>query len=173
LDTAQRYMEQGGYCWNSGQFAWKAKTILQEIDTHLPQATTILKQIGAEWNTSSRDQALRNLFPKMPTGSIDYKVMQKTNNACSIFLQCSWEDMGTHAALAEKIGSKHNNNYVLGNAIVTGNGNKVFANTGQSVVLAHDNIIVIVTNNTVFVGDSDTDMKALIEIIAQQAPDTL
>jgi len=173
LDTAKRYMEEGGYCWNSGQFAWKAETILQEINTHLPEATPILKQIGAEWNKKSRNRLLSNLFPKMPTGSIDYKVMQKTGNACSIFLPCSWEDMGTHAALAEKIGTKHKNNIVSGKAVVTGTSNKIFANTGQSVVVALDNIIVVVTDNTVFVGDRNTDMKALVENVAQQAPEIL
>ncbi|MHC4436150.1 MAG: mannose-1-phosphate guanylyltransferase [Planctomycetota bacterium] len=172
-DTANRYMEQGGYCWNSGQFAWKAETILQEINTHLPQATPILKQIGAAWNTSSREQAFSNLFPKMPAGSIDYTVMQKTSNACSIFLPCSWEDMGIHAALAEKIGTKYKYNIISGKAVVTGTSNKIFANTDQSVVVALDNIIVVVTNNTVFVGDPDTDMKALLERVAQQAPEIL
>jgi mannose-1-phosphate guanylyltransferase len=172
-DMAQIYMEEGGYCWNSGQFAWKAKTILQEINTHLPEATPLLEQIGAQWSTRSRDQVLSNLFPKMPAGSIDYKVMQKTGNACSIFLRCSWEDMGTHAALAEKIGTKHKNNIVLGKAIITGSSNKVIANTDQSVIVALDNIIVVVTDNTVFVGDPNTDMKAIVESVAQQAPEIL
>jgi hypothetical protein len=39
--------------------------------------------------------------------------------------------------------------------------------------VALDNIIVVVTNNTVFVGDPDTDMKALLERVAQQAPEIL
>jgi mannose-1-phosphate guanylyltransferase len=173
MDTVKKYMKQGGYCWNSGQFAWKAETILQEINIHLPEATLILEQIGAEWNTLSRDRILSNLFPKMPTGSIDYKVMQNTSNACSIFLPCSWEDMGTHAALAEKIGTKYNNNIVSGKAVVTGSSNKVIANTDQSVVVALDNAIVVVTNNTVFVGDPNTDMKALVESIAKTAPEIL
>lgn len=173
LDIAQRYMDEGGYCWNSGEFAWKAETILQEINTHLPEATPILKQIGAEWNTKSRNQVLSNLFPKMPKGSIDYTVMQKTINACSIFLPCNWEDLGTHAALAEEIGTKYKNNIVSGKAVITGTGNTVFANTDQTVVVELDNTIVVVTNNTVFVGDPNTDMKALIESVAQQAPEIL
>lgn len=173
LDTAKRYIEQGGYCWNSGQFAWKAETILQEINTHLPEATPILKQIGAEWNTSSRERVLNNLFPKMPTGSIDYTVMQKTSKACSIFLPCSWEDMGTHSAMADKIGTKYKSNIVSGKAVITGIGNKIFANTDQTVVVALDNITVVVSNNTVFVGDQNADMKALVESVAKQAPEIL
>jgi hypothetical protein len=39
--------------------------------------------------------------------------------------------------------------------------------------VAPDNIIVVVTNNTVFVGDPNTDMKALVKSVAQQAPEIL
>jgi len=170
-DVAQQYINEGGYCWNSGQFAWKAETILTEINTHLPQATALLTQIGQAWNTPTREQVLGELYPKMPKGSIDYKVMQKTSNACSILLPCSWEDMGTHAALAEKIGEKHDSNVVMGRAVIPGAENIVLENTGQHVVVASDNLMVVITENTVFVGDRDTDMKALVEHVAQQAPE--
>jgi mannose-1-phosphate guanylyltransferase len=171
LETAQRYMSERGYRWNSGQFAWKAETILREINTHLPEAGPLLAQIGEAWSTANREAVLGELFPKMPKGSIDYKVMQKTRNACSILLPCSWEDMGTHAALARRIGSKRNNNVTLGRTVVPGAENIVLANTDQHVVVASDNLIVVVTDNTVFVGDRDTDMKALMERVAQQAPE--
>jgi mannose-1-phosphate guanylyltransferase len=171
LQIAQRYLNEGGYCWNSGQFAWKAETILREINVHLPEAGPLLAQIGEAWDTAKREQVLGELFPRMPMGSIDYKVMQKTSNACSILLPCSWEDMGTHAALAGKIGSKLNGNLVLGKVVVKGTGNRVFADTDQHVVIASDNLTVVVTSDTVFVGDQNTDMKALVEEVARQAPE--
>jgi len=169
--TAQSYMDEGGYCWNSGQFAWKAETILKEISTYLPKAIPLLEEIGVKWHTPSRDRVLDRLFPLMPKGSIDYEVMQKTDNACSICLPCSWEDMGTHVALAEKIGTKHEGNIVSGRAVVTGTGNRVLNHTDQSVVVACDNTVVVVANNTVFIGTPDTDMKALVERLARQMPD--
>jgi mannose-1-phosphate guanylyltransferase len=171
LEIAQRYMNEGGYCWNSGQFAWKAETILKEINTHLPEATPLLTQIGQSWNTSAREQVLGKMFPEMPKGSIDCRIMQNTNNACSILLPCSWEDMGTHAALAGKIGAKRDNNIVMGKAVVRGTGNHILANTDQSVVVASDNLTVVVTSDAVFVGDRNTDMKDLVEEVAQQAPE--
>jgi len=169
--VAQRYMNEGGYCWNSGQFAWKAETILKEISTHLPEAAPLLQEIGARWHTVSRDRVLDHLFPQMPKGSIDYEVMQKTDNACSLCLPCSWEDMGTHAALIEKIGSQQDGNIVSGRAVVTGTGNRVLNHTDQSVVVACDNTVVVVANNTVLIGTPDTDMKALVERVARQMPD--
>ncbi len=173
LDTAQVYLEAGNYCWNSGQFAWKAETILNEIATHLPEAPPLLKQIGEAWNTPSRDSILNDLFPKMPTGSIDYKIMQKTHKACSLFLPCTWEDMGTHVALADKIGIKQEGNIVSGKAIVTGTGNQILNNTDFSVVVAHDNLTVVVSDNTLYIGDANTDMKALVECVGKKAPEIL
>lgn len=173
VDRAQRFIKEGGFCWNSGQFAWKAAAILQEIDAHLPEATPILAGIAAQWHTQSSEQALSELFPQMPKGSVDYRILQKTNKACSLFLPCSWEDMGTHTALAEKIGSKHEGNTVLGKAVVTGTGNKVLATTDQSVVVALDNAVVVVTDDTIFVGDQNTDLKAVVERLAQQRPEIL
>jgi mannose-1-phosphate guanylyltransferase len=170
LEIAQRYLNAGGYCWNSGQFAWKADAILTEIDTHLPQATGLLAQIGRDWNTSAREQVLAELYPQMPTGSIDYRVLQKTRKACSILLPCSWEDMGTHAALAGRIGEKRGENLVAGQALVPGQRNIVLAHTDQRVVVAADHLIVVITADTVFVGDRNTDMKTLVEYVAEQDP---
>ncbi|TVS16688.1 MAG: mannose-1-phosphate guanylyltransferase [Planctomycetaceae bacterium] len=163
LQLARQYMEGGGYCWNSGQFAWKAETILTEIDTHLPEATELLARIGRAWNTSAREQILADLYPQMPQGSIDYRVMQKTHNACSILLPCRWEDMGTHAALASRIGEQRGENLVTGRTSVPGKRNIVLANTDQQVVVAADDLIVVITEETVFVGDRNTDMKTLVQ----------
>ena len=169
--VAQRYVDEGGYCWNSGQFAWKAEAILKEIGTHVPKAIPLLEKIGAEWHTASRNRVMDRLFPQMPMGSIDYEVMQRTDNACSLCLPCSWEDMGTHAALIERIGTKQETNIISGRALATGTGNKILNQTDQSVVVACDNTVVVVANNTVFIGTPDTDMKALVERVAGQAPE--
>jgi len=169
--VAQRYLDEGGYCWNSGQFAWKAESILSEISAHLPEATPLLARIGAAWNTPACEQVLAELFPQMPKGSIDYKIMQKTDKACSILLPCSWEDMGTHAALLERVGERQEDNRVMGKAVVTGSANRVANNTDQVVVVAADNVTVVVTDTTVYVGDPDTDLKALVEQLTRKLPE--
>jgi mannose-1-phosphate guanylyltransferase len=168
---AQRYMDEGGYRWNSGLFAWKAETILREINAYLPEAGPLLARIGEAWDSAERDRILGELFPRMPKGSIDYKVIQNTTNACSILLPCSWEDMGTHVALAAKIGSRSDKNIVYGSAVALGMNNVIMANTDQSVVVASDGLTVVVTKDAVFVGDRNTDMKALVEAVARRIPE--
>lgn len=171
LEVAQGYLREGGWCWNSGQFAWKAKAILGEIDAHLPEATPLLARIGRAWGTPDRDRVLGEAYPEMPAGSVDYRILQKTSRACSILLPCSWEDMGTHAALAERIGSREGRNVVVGKAVTPGSDNVVVSTTDQHVVVASDRLTVVVTDGAVFVGDRDTDMKSLVELVSRRAPE--
>jgi hypothetical protein len=60
----------------------------------------------------------------------------------------------------------------VGKAVVTGSENRVLTNTDQTVVVATDHVTVVVTDKTVFVGDPQTDMKALLEHMTQQSPET-
>lgn len=173
LPTAQKYMDEGGYAWNSGQFAWKAETILNEITAQLPEAAPLLAQIGEAWHTDACDQVLNELFPRMPKGSIDYEVMQKTRNACCIFLPCSWEDMGTYASVAGKVCEERDGNRIAGKAIVRGTGNSVLNVTDKTVVVDCDNKIVAVTDDAVFIGAPDGDMKSLVKRITREAPEIL
>jgi len=139
-----------------------AITLLVASGLHGASGTHVLKIA----TLAPEGSAWMNLFEE-----INAEIMQKTNNACSILLSCSWEDMGTHAALIEKIGREHNTNVTVGKTVVTGRGNRVLAATDQCVVVGTDDISVVVTNNTVFVGDKHTDMKALVETVARHRPD--
>jgi mannose-1-phosphate guanylyltransferase len=79
--------------------------------------------------------------------------------------------MGTHAALLSKVGERSEGNDIVGQTVVTGTGNRVFGNTDQVVVVAADNVTVVVTDSTVFVGAPDTDLKALVDHVSREKPD--
>ncbi len=170
-EVAHQYMNDGSYCWNSGQFAWKADAILGELDSFLPEATPVLQKIGRAWKTLAGQGVLDEMYPLMPMGSIDYKVMQKTSKACSILLPCSWEDMGTHSALAERVGERQKGNSVFGKTVAIGTGNVILSGTDQTIVVSSNHLTVVVTDDTVFVGDRNTDMKALLNQVARRKPE--
>src|SRR5262249_9246375 len=70
--TADRYVESGRYYWNSGMFVWRADTVMNELATHLPDAYKGLVKIGDAWHTPQQDEALYQVYPKLPKISIDY-----------------------------------------------------------------------------------------------------
>ena len=172
LEIAQRYMNEGGYCWNSGQFAWKAETILREIDAHLPEAAPLLAQIGEAWDTAGTRTGLGRAVSQecRKARSITRSCRRRAMPAASSCPAVGriWEPMQRWQG---RIGAKRDDNLVVGKAVVSGTENIVLANTDQCVVVASDNLTVVVTDNTVFVGDRNTDMKALVESVAQHAPE--
>ena len=94
LLTAQGYLTDGHYVWNSGIFIWKVETILAELQTHLPELAKKLDVIGAAMNTLHERTTLDELWPTLPAIPIDYSVLEKTKNLVVIPVDIGWNDVG-------------------------------------------------------------------------------
>ena len=112
-EKAFEYLISGQYCWNSGMFVWKAKTILEKLCNYLPDAREPFEKIMSAWSTSSQNEELMHWFLKVPKISIDYAVMEKDPDVHSIKMYCNWLDMGSFAALADVVNSDEHNNIVV------------------------------------------------------------
>ncbi len=146
--TARRYIQEGDYCWNSGMFVWKARTILKNLFESLPESKVPLQRISAAWDTPSQENVLQEEFIKLPKISIDFAVMEKAKDVCAIRLKCDWLDMGSFAALADVIDADKNGNVVVAghseligchrSIVVTEDGDHLLAVMGlEDIVVAH------------------------------------
>lgn len=92
--TAQSYLEDGHYVWNSGMFIWQVKTILRELRTHLPEVMRKIDQIVDAMHTSHEKAALDEIWPTIQSISIDYGIMEKTSHFAVIPADIGWNDVG-------------------------------------------------------------------------------
>ncbi|MDH3394142.1 MAG: mannose-1-phosphate guanylyltransferase/mannose-6-phosphate isomerase, partial [Desulfobulbaceae bacterium] len=103
LDTAKGYLQSGEYLWNSGMFMFKARRYLEELEKFAPE---MLAACRAAHAGKIEDLDFIRLddeaFCRCPSDSIDYAVMEKTDAACVIPLDCGWSDIGSWAALWER-----------------------------------------------------------------------
>lgn len=116
LQTAESYLRDGAYYWNSGMFVWRCETILNNLKRFLPACWEPLQKIQLDWGSPDQQQTLYEWFPKLPKISIDYAVMEKAENVYGIPLECRWLDMGSFAALADVISADAKNNIVVAGA---------------------------------------------------------
>ncbi|MBN1456546.1 MAG: mannose-1-phosphate guanylyltransferase [Sedimentisphaerales bacterium] len=169
--TAQEYLDSGSYCWNSGMFVWKAKTILDKITSYLPEAVEPLSKIKAAWDGPKQKEVLKQWFLKMPKISIDFAVMEKADNVFAIRLDCRWLDMGSFAALADIIKSDDKNNIVVAghselldsknNIVVTEDKKHLIATIGlENIVVAHSPDATLVCHV-----DQTHRLKELLDLI--------
>jgi mannose-1-phosphate guanylyltransferase/mannose-6-phosphate isomerase len=100
LATASAYVESGEYDWNSGMFMFRARRLLEELRR---QAPVIASAAEAAFSTARADLDFvrfdREAFVAIPADSIDYAVMEKTEQAAVVPVSCAWSDIGSWAAL--------------------------------------------------------------------------
>ncbi len=92
--TAQSYLEDGHYVWNSGMFVWKVETILAELKKHLPELAKKIDVIAESMGTTRERATLDELWPTLQSISIDYGVMEKANKFAVIPVEIGWNDVG-------------------------------------------------------------------------------
>ncbi len=94
LVTAQSYLADGHYVWNSGMFIWKVETILAEFGEHLPELVRKIERIVAAMGTTDARAVLDEIWPTLATVSIDTGIMEKTKQLVVIPVDLGWNDVG-------------------------------------------------------------------------------
>ncbi len=99
-DTACRYVDDGGYYWNSGMFVFKASAFLEELNQYEPAialaSANAVTRSHSDFDFTRLDEPS---FAKCPSKSIDYAVMERTANAVVVPVSMGWKDIGSWASL--------------------------------------------------------------------------
>ncbi|HET9699443.1 MAG TPA: mannose-1-phosphate guanylyltransferase/mannose-6-phosphate isomerase [Burkholderiales bacterium] len=118
LPTAERFLAEGGYYWNSGMFVWRASVILAEIERHLPEVARVLAELRAAWKQGGdAAAAMKAHFPEMPSVSIDYGVLEKTDNVVLVPCDIGWSDVGSWDAIHDIADKDERGNAFQGNVL--------------------------------------------------------
>jgi mannose-1-phosphate guanylyltransferase len=112
--TAEGFVQGGEYYWNSGIFVWSVSTILDNINTLMPELSQGLARIGESIDTPDESNVIYNEYEKFDNISIDYGVMEKASNVKIIEADFEWDDVGSWRAIERLNKSDQNNNTILG-----------------------------------------------------------
>lgn len=167
LATAQQYLADGSYLWNSGMFMFKASTYLKELEKYNPAIATHAKNsIQNSKNDLDFVRLDKESFEQCPEDSIDYAVMEKTEHAVVIPLQADWNDVGAWNSVWDVSNKDPNGNVTRGDVIVQNTANSlVHAESRLVSVLGLDDIVVIETADAVLVANKNKvqDIKKIVE----------
>jgi mannose-1-phosphate guanylyltransferase / mannose-6-phosphate isomerase len=168
LPTAESYLADDGYDWNSGMFLFKASRYLEELAIHAPAMLAAVREAHA--NASADLDFVRidhDTFARVPDNSIDYAVMEKTRHAAVIPVSCTWSDIGSWSAL-----------WLTGDKDAEGNlreGDTLSIDSRNSLLRSHDrhllatvgidDLIVVTTPDATLVAHRDAaqDVKKIVE----------
>ncbi len=118
LSTAKSFLDEGGYFWNSGMFVWKASVILSELKKHAPEMYDVVQEMQQIWQGGEPwQEVVRHQFQNMPADSIDYAVLEPSDNVVVVPVSMGWSDVGSWDAVFDITDKDENNNAVSGHAI--------------------------------------------------------
>jgi len=167
LKTAESYIAAGNYYWNSGMFMFKSSVYLHELERNngdiYQQAKAALDKAVEDMDFTRLD---KEAFELCPSDSIDYAVMEKTDQAVVVPVDMGWNDIGSWSALLEVEEAD-----ILGNVT---HGDVQLENTKNSYIRAEDrlvatvgleNHVIVETADAVLVAHKDfaQDVKAIVE----------
>jgi mannose-1-phosphate guanylyltransferase/mannose-6-phosphate isomerase len=158
--TALRYLDEGGYFWNSGMFVVRASMWLKALRQF---RADILDATQAAWDGRRIDASFvrpdKAKFEAIPSESVDYAVMEKCPDAPDfdirmVPLAAGWSDLGAWDAVWQVSAKDEAGNATTGDALLRDSHDTLVHATSRLVgVIGLDNVVVVETPDAVLVAD--------------------
>lgn len=153
--TAEDYIRDGSYFWNSGIFIWRVRTVLKGLERHMPELFEGLMRIQDMIRTGSQD-GIEAVYKNLVRRSIDYGLMEKAGNVLMVKGEFTWDDIGTWQALLRVLKTDEKGNYIYGDVVSIDTEDSVIYSNSVSVgVIGASNLIVVVSGDGVLVCDRE------------------
>jgi mannose-1-phosphate guanylyltransferase len=175
LETAQRFLESGDFYWNSGMFIWKASKILKEIEEKLPELHEGLMEIKPALGKKNQDAILEDVYRRLRGISIDYGIMQTSQDVYVIPTQMGWNDVGSWEVvydISEK--DKNKNSGEFKDIVQVDSGeNYVHAPNKLVAMVGVKNLIVVDTGDAILIcrKNKSQDVKEIVEQLKKTGMD--
>ena len=151
--TAQAYLDDGSYLWNSGMFLLQASTYLEELEKYAPQMLTCCREaMSAARIDMDFVRPDSEKFLACPSDSIDYAVMEKTDRGAVVSLNCGWNDVGAWSSLWEVAQRDENGNACRGDVIANDCKNSYLRSESRLIAaIGLEDLVVVETADAVLV----------------------
>lgn len=163
LDKAREFIEKGNFLWNSGMFCFSAGVYLEELHKHAPEVYKASFDAfqKVEGGFLPLDESL-----KIPSISIDYAVMEKSDKIRVVPSSFHWSDMGSFEALFHYLKDKYKDK----------SGSNLTVGTKKHVeFLGVENVMLIETDDAILVLDVHhaQEVKKVYERLEKENPNLL
>lgn len=111
---AEVFVSSDEFLWNSGMFVWNIRTIMDALERYLPDLCDLLEQGRGFYATEREYEFIQNFFPRCPSISIDYGVMEKAENVAVLPVEFGWADLGTWGSVYDLKEKDEQANVTLG-----------------------------------------------------------
>lgn len=171
IETAKEYLKAKTYFWNSGIFMFKASTLFEETFKHAPD----IAKVSEEINFSETDEIPFINFDKMPSISIDYAIMEKSDKIALVKLESDWNDLGSWQSIYDVSKKDENGNVFIGHVLDKSSKNSfVYSSSKLVATIGLEDTVIVETEDAILACKKDRtqDVKQVYETLKQQNDNT-
>lgn len=166
LETAKKYISSGDYVWNSGMFIWKASIIMEHFKEFLPDIYIDLMIIADAMGTNEEYNIIEKIYPNIRKISIDYGIMEKSNDVLVVSGEFGWNDVGSWDMMNVLHSEDINGNISIGDVLnIDTNNTIVYSDSKLIATVGVDNLIIVQTKDAILVCDRNKaqDVKKVVD----------
>ncbi|MDR9446439.1 MAG: sugar phosphate nucleotidyltransferase [Balneolaceae bacterium] len=130
--TAQSYLEQGSFVWNSGLFVWRLSSFMGALKEAMPELYNQCELLASKGLT---EEAIRKFFEGAESISIDYGLMEKANNVRVVPGEFGWNDVGSWTAAYDLATKDANGNASNTEALISVNASNNYIDVDDGTVV--------------------------------------
>lgn len=135
--TAKEFVDQGNFLWNAGIFMWSVESVVNAFKNNQEELYKLFESGISVYNTENEPNFISKHYPEAENISVDYAIMEKSNNVYVIEAGFDWNDLGTWGSLYDKLDKNDS-----GNAVVNAR-TLVDGSSGNMIRTRKDKIVVV------------------------------
>jgi len=176
-ETAKQFIAQGNFLWNAGIFMWSSQTILKAFENLQPKLYELFLMGWDTYNTPSETQFIEQNYAKSENISVDYAIMEPSDNVYVIKATFDWNDLGTWGSLYDKLDKDDHKNAVVNSNtyFLNSAGNMIRSNKGKLVVIDGLEDYIVVDKEEVLLiipKSKEQDIKQILQGVKDKFGDS-
>jgi len=169
-ELAEYFVKSGEFLWNSGMFIWKAKVILDALKGCNPETYNIFKKGLKHYSEPGEKEFIQKAYELCTIISIDYAVMEKSDNVYIIPANFQWSDIGTWNALHAFSKKDEQGNVIKGDMVLARNAENCIVYMPNKKLVALNNVsdlIIVESDGVLLIADKnkEQDIRNLVNDI--------
>ncbi|TNJ43805.1 mannose-1-phosphate guanylyltransferase [Tamlana fucoidanivorans] len=167
-ETAKSFINQGNFLWNAGIFMWSVKSVVEAFKNNQPELFKLFESGMSAYNSDEEVRFIKENYPKAENISVDYAIMEKSNNVFVIAAEFDWNDLGTWGSLYDKLNKDKSDNAVVNARTLTdeATGNMIRTKKNKIAVIDGLKDYIIVDEDDIlliFPKSKEQDIKKVLQ----------
>ena len=170
LKTAQEFVSNSGYFWNSGILIFRAEVFMETLKKYANEIYDIVQK----FDFKNHDDIPYMTFDEFPSISIDYALLEKADNLAMVEMQSKWDDFGSWDALYNLSKKDEKGNVKIGDIIEKDCDNTMFFSSNRLIAgIGLKDLIVVETSDAILVCDKNKtqDVKYIFDKLKEENND--